>query len=159
MAEEKQYEEITAVQPKKSGMKLIIIIAVVVIAVAGGFAGYSGFIAKGKPEDAQKKETNIKTKGALIPVDPFIVNLTDHGRYIKVTMQFEVADASNQEMVKQKVPNLRDAVITLLSSKSLDSISGPDGKFQLKDELLLRANNAMGGEVFKNIYFTEFVIQ
>ncbi len=74
-------------------------------------------------------------------------------------MQFEIDDPSNQPLVNERIPKLRDSIITLLSSKSAESVSGPEGKFQLKDELLLRTNQAMGKDVFKNLYFTEFVMQ
>jgi len=53
----------------------------------------------------------------------------------------------------------RDAIITLVSSKSAEAVSSPEGKLQLKDELLLRANQSVGKDVFKNLYFTEFVMQ
>ena len=44
---------------------------------------------------------------------------------------------------------------------SINAIASPEGKFQLKDEILFRANQVMGGEkeAFKNLYFTEFVMQ
>jgi flagellar FliL protein len=93
-------------------------------------------------------------------LDPFVLNLAEPGRFLKVTMQIEIADAALQPAVETRIPQLRDAVITLVSSKSADSVSTPDGKFQLKDDLLLRANQAMGeGVTFKNLYFTEFVMQ
>jgi flagellar FliL protein len=43
----------------------------------------------------------------------------------------------------------------------VNSISSPEGKFQLKDEILFRANQILGGEkdIIKNLYFTEFVMQ
>jgi flagellar FliL protein len=88
-----------------------------------------------------------------------VLNLSERGRFLKVTMQFELTSAANQALVAEKTPQLRDAIITLVSSKSVEAVSSPEGKFQLKDELLLRANQAMGKDVFKNLYFTEFVMQ
>jgi flagellar FliL protein len=108
---------------------------------------------------AEHKEAKEDAKSALVAMDPFVVNLSEHGRYLKITMQFELSDIANQDLVTSKSPNLRDAIITLLSSKSAEAVSGPEGKFQLKDELLLRGNQAVGKEVFRNLYFTEFVMQ
>lgn len=166
MVDEKQDKEVEhSEKPRtkqKKGKKLLIIIAVatLVLASAGGFIAYS-MLSGGKAgtSEAEPKEKSAKEKSVLVPIEPFVVNLTEHGRYLKITMQFEIIDGSYQDMVTQKTPNLRDAIITLMSSKSSDAISGPEGKFQLKDEILLRANQAMGKEVFKNIYFTEFVMQ
>jgi len=162
MAEEK--EEIQEEQPevpKKKASKaiLIIIIAVSIVLGAGGFVGYKLLAGKHGEEETVTKTEDGKT--SIVALDPFVLNLADRGRYLKVTIQFEVADAALQEAVRAKTPQLRDTIITLVSSKSLNSISSPEGKFQLKDEVLFRANQIMGmdKDVFKNLYFTEFVMQ
>ncbi|MEW6601319.1 MAG: flagellar basal body-associated FliL family protein, partial [Nitrospirota bacterium] len=138
---------------------IIIIAAAVLVLGAGGFAGYK--LLAGKKSDSKTHEEKSDAKTSMIAMDPFVLNLADHGRYLKVTIQFEISDQSLSETVKSKTPQLRDTIITLVSSKSLNSMSSPEGKFQLKDELLFRANQVMGMEkdVFKNLYFTEFVMQ
>jgi len=159
MAEEKEdlQEESTE---KKKGSKtlLIIIIAVSVVLGAGGFVGFKLMASK---SDSQKGEKKVVEKTTTVPLDPFVLNLADRGRYLKMTIQIELPDESYVELVKQKMPQLRDTIITLVSSKSVNSISSPEGKFQLKDEILFRANQIMGGEkdIIKNLYFTEFVMQ
>jgi len=150
---------------KKRGNKklIIIIIAASVVLGAGGFAGYKLFASKGSAtaEHAEHKQGTANAKTAIVALDPFVLNLSEHGRYLKVTIQFEISDKAIEEVVKEKTPQLRDTIITLVSSKSLSSISSPEGKFQLKDEILFRANQIMGleKEAFKNLYFTEFVMQ
>ncbi|MCX8031224.1 MAG: flagellar basal body-associated FliL family protein [Thermodesulfovibrionales bacterium] len=141
--------------------KLIIIAAVLAFLIGGGgFVGYTMFLGgKDKGSEAQQKTDKSKTKPVMMPLDPFILNLAEHGRFLKLTIQFELADATSQPLVTERVPQLRDAIITLVSSKSADSLASPEGKFLLKDEILLRANQAIGKDVFKNLYFTEFVMQ
>jgi flagellar FliL protein len=148
-------------QPARKGNKnLLIIIGIVVLSLVGGVFAYMYFAGgKGKSEEARNEEKKAQVKTALIALDPFVVNLAEQGRFLKVTMQFELGDALNQPLVGEKTPQLRDAIITLVSSKSADAVSSPEGKFQMKDELLLRANQAIGKEIFKNLYFTEFVMQ
>jgi len=147
--------------PKKRVIKslLIIIVAASLVLGAGGFVGYK--LLAGKKGDADSDINGWHEKTSIIALDPFVLNLSDRGRYLKITIRFEVTDETLQETVKFKTPQLRDAVITLVSSKSLNSISTPEGKFQLKDEVLFRANQIMGMEmdIFKNVYFTEFVMQ
>jgi len=156
MAEEKDDAEVEGTEgaPKKKGNKtLIIIIAVVCIVLGtGGYVGFTMLGGDGGEGEAKKEEVSVKT--SIISLDPFVLNLSDRGRYLKVTIQFEVTD-------ENKTPQLRDTIITLVSSKSLSSISSPEGKFQLKDELLFRANQIMGmdRDVMKNLYFSEFVMQ
>lgn len=162
MAEEKDDLQVeTPDEPKKksSKMLLIIIIAVSVLLGAGGFIGYKLLASKGA--EADTREDHVQEKTSIVALDPFVLNLSDHGRYLKVTIQFEITDESMHEFVKEKTPQLRDTIITLVSSKSLNSISSPEGKFQLKDEVLFRANQIMGldKDLFKNLYFTEFVMQ
>ena len=150
------------VAAKKAGNKMLIIIIVVVTVVlgAGGFIGYK-LLAGGKEDHAEQKETKEMAQSEVIALDPFVLNLADHGRYLKVTIQFEISDKSMNDLVMSKTPQLRDTIITLVSSKSLNTISSPEGKFQLKDEVLFRANQIMGMEkdIFKNLYFTEFVMK
>jgi len=161
MADEKEeLKEETPAPPKKGSKTLIIIIvAAAVVLGAGGFAGYK--LLAGKKSDGKIHEEKSDAKTSIIALDPFVLNLADHGRYLKVTIQLEVSDQTLSEKVKEKTPQLRDTIITLVSSKSLNSISSPEGKFQLKDELLFRANQVLGmdKDIFKNLFFTEFVMQ
>jgi flagellar FliL protein len=163
MAEEKTEippdEEKTA-KIKKSNKSLFIAIGIIVVALAGGIAAYAllfGGKSGSTPESRHEEKKDVKT--ALIALDSFVLNLAEQGRFLKVTMQFELTDPANQPLVTDKMPQLRDAIITLVSSKSADTLSSPEGKLQIKDELLLRANQAIGKDVFKNLYFTEFVMQ
>jgi len=153
-----------AEEPKaKSGNKklLVIIIVASIVLGAGGFVGFKLLASKGGDEMEVKEEKEEETNVSVVALSPFVLNLSDHGRYLKVTIQFEIAEEFHQDLVKDKTPQLRDTIITLVSSKSINSISSPEGKFQLKDELLFRANQVMGKnkDVFKNLYFTEFVMQ
>jgi len=161
MADEKEELTDEAPAPPKKGSKtlIIIIVAAAVVLGAGGFAGYK--LLAGKKSDSKTHEQKVDAKTSILALDPFVLNLADHGRYLKVTIQFEVSEQALSEKVKEKTPQLRDTIITLVSSKSLNSMSSPEGKFQLKDELLFRANQVMGmdKDIFKNLYFTEFVMQ
>jgi flagellar FliL protein len=47
----------------------------------------------------------------------------------------------------------------LLSSKSYAEIGSVEGKYQLRDEIVQRINQFIGGDGVKTAYFTEFVIQ
>lgn len=162
MADEKkeiQDEQPEVPEKKTSKAILIIVVAISIVLGAGGFVGYK--LLKGMAEEAGPEERMHDEKTSIIALDPFVLKLADRGRYLKVAIQFVVTDMSLQTDVKAKTPQLRDTIITLVSSKSLNSISSPEGKFQLKDEVLFSANQIMGmdKEVFKNLYFTEFVMQ
>ncbi len=164
MADEKDevQEETVTPQKGKNKMLIIIIAAVTIVLGIGGAVAYT--LMSGSEEEVEeetKKVEKQQEESVIFALDPFVLNLADHGRYLKVSIQFEISDESMQDFVKNKTPQLRDTIITLVSSKSLNSISSPEGKFQLKDEVLFRANQILGMEkdIFKNLFFTEFVMQ
>jgi len=147
--------------PKGVGKKMIILLGGLVLVLGfGGYFGYTLFFQeKDKGAKVSHKEKKEPEKMTLIALEPFILNLSDPGRHLKVAIQLELKDAKDEQKVKERTPKLRDIIIMLLSSKTVDSVSSPEGKFQLKDEILLRANQAMEKELFKNVYFTDFVMQ
>jgi flagellar FliL protein len=63
------------------------------------------------------------------------------------------------EKAKTKTPQIRDAIITLLTSKTSDALISPEGKLQLKDEINIRINQVLGENSVKNVYLTDFVMQ
>ncbi|MBF0537992.1 MAG: flagellar basal body-associated FliL family protein, partial [Nitrospirae bacterium] len=73
--------------------------------------------------------------------------------------QVELASKHDEANIKDRVPQLRDAILFLLSGKSLESVSGSEGKLQLKEEMLFKLNQTIGSEVIKSVYFTDFVVQ
>jgi len=150
-----------ATKTKKGNKSLFLVIGIIVLALAGGIGTYVLLAGgKGTSHETEKADTKKEAiKSALIALDSFVLNLSEQGRFLKVTMQFELADAANQQLVTDKMPQMRDAIITLMGSKSVESVSSAEGKLQLKDELILRANQAVGKDIFKNLYFTEFVMQ
>lgn len=99
--------------------------------------------------------------GVLVSLDPFIVNLaSDAGkRYLKITIQLELARPGMANEVTNRMPQIKDAVITVLSSKAADDLLTIEGKFRLKEQVLTRINNLLTTGVVKNIFFVEFVIQ
>lgn len=149
--------------PAKGGSKKILILigGILLLLGIGGFFGYTMFFAKEKSKGGKEaiKEAKGKEKMVILPMEPFILNLADPGRHLKVAIQLELNDEKDEAKVKERIPKLRDIIIMLLSSKTTDAVSSPEGKFQLKDEILLRANQAMEKEMFRNVYFTDFVMQ
>jgi len=147
--------------PKKGSKKMMLIIIVAVVAVVLAVAAF--FIVPkfmGGGGKAHKEEAKVE-EGVMFSLEPFVVNLNDPGgpKFLKVSIQLELANAALMEKAKQKTPQLRDAVITLLTSKSSESLFPPEGKLQLKDEINARMNQIMGPNTVKNVYLTDFVMQ
>lgn len=173
--EEKQKEEKddkkTAdekVEKKKSPLKLIIIVVAAGLIVGGaGTVAYLALKAKGppaseNPEEIQpEKVVKPESLGPIVMLDTFIVNLAGAGgrNYLKFEIGVELSAAEMEEELNNKMPQLRDAFLMLISSKTYEEVATTEGKLVLKDELLIRLNSFMTSGFVKNIYFTSFIIQ
>jgi flagellar FliL protein len=151
-------------EKKKSPMKLIIILLVVVLLAGGGVVGWmmlrggGGETGPGAGSEAASQEV---AEGITYAMDTFVVNLNDPGgkRYLKTKIELEYTDSKLGDELKQRLPQLRDAILLLLSSKTLADIQGIDGKIALRTELIMRINQILKTGKIRNLYFTEFVIQ
>jgi len=94
-------------------------------------------------------------------MDPFLVNLVDPEqlRYLKITIYIESTQEKMSEEYEKKLPQLRDAILTLLASKNYKEIMSSEGKKVLRGEIKERMNQFLTELKVRNIYFTEFVIQ
>jgi flagellar FliL protein len=98
-------------------------------------------------------------------IEPFVVNLADPGsrRYLRLNMQLKLKKPEEDEpRLEARMPQVRDAVLLLLSSKTTDQLLGPEGKAALRQELIDQIDAILKKKkkkAVKNLYFTEFLIQ
>jgi flagellar protein FliL len=162
MAEEKENtkDDQENKSSKKSYLKLIIIASIVLVLGAGGFFGYSKFKKSSEATAAIPKKQKVSI---ICPLKSFVVNLLDKRgvgkRYLKVTIEVEVGGEDGKQLIDSHNPQLRDSILLLLSSQTLEEINTMDGKLALKQELLSRMKQVLGNGVVRRIYFTEFVVQ
>jgi flagellar FliL protein len=90
-----------------------------------------------------------------------IVNLADHGgkRYLRVTMALELSDPEAATTIESRLPQVRDAILMILPTKTYDEVSTTEGKIALRSEVMEKINSLMTKGRVNNIYFTEFVVQ
>jgi len=174
MAEEPKGKESPSTAEKKpSRMWLWIVIAL--LAVGGIGAGAFLLIMKKGPTEstaaATPKETAAQEKqnggstgsssGVIFDLDPFVVNLADQQeiRYLKVTIKLELDQPTYKQEVENHLPQIRDSLLVLLSSKDYASIRTVEGKMDLRVEIIHRINTVLQGDKVKGVYFTEFVAQ
>lgn len=159
-------EEDQAEPKKKSPMMMIIIIVVAVVLLGGGgFFAYSKFFksshsAEGSAESGAHAAPHVEAP-VIHEWDSFLVNLADPGgkRYLKVNVKMELTSPQAQaEFTTMDIP-LRDAMLTLLSSKEYEDISTPGGKQSLKQEIAAMANKILKQGKVKDVYFTDFLVQ
>ena len=173
MAEEKENQETEEKEEKKEGgsklLLIIIIVLLLLLLIIGGVVAY--FLLSSNNEDQnqpqqQKVEKKHKVSdmaeiGPIYPLDPFIVNLvsTNANRYLKCKIDLELDSPELQQEVDKKLPAIRDLIIQILSSKSVEEIQTAKGKEKLKEEIKRKINSILTTGEIKHVYFTEFVIQ
>ena len=182
MAEEESTEEEKQPKEKKSNMLMIIIIVVLILIILIGAT--VGILLMGDDDEAEvsstpaaQERTVSKSKrstssnyddsrqlsdiGILYPLDTFTVNLkSDAGRrYLKVTMSLELEGEELSLELDAKSPVLRDRIIRILTSKTLEEISSKKGKQKVSTQVMDTLNAMISDGKIRGIYFTEFVIQ
>ncbi len=150
--------------PKKKFMKLAIIGAGVVVILGGGFAGWKLFLHKGGDEvtaAATAEHVKKETPGHIVTLDPFVINLAAPSEvtYLKITVNLEVESEEMTAELQTRTPQIRDAILMLLTSKTADDVKDTGGKLKLQDDMLSRVNHFLHTGKVKAIYFTEFVMQ
>ena len=162
MAKKDEPEERSRSAPKKSGKLMKIIIAVAVLAGAGGGAAW--YMTK-KPAEEQV-EVAVKEKPAtFLVLDPFTVNLQSEGedQYLQVGISLKVTAPIAEDAIRLHTPEIRNRILLLLSDKKTSEISGSAGKRQLSTEILDATKQSIASEKAQqeiiDVLFTSFVIQ
>lgn len=168
MAEKALAEEGSA--PSKSNKNLIIfaVLGVLLIAAVGVAAYLMGKAnaPAATPQSQAETETapangTKALSGLMVEIEPFIVNILDvqGSRYLKAAITLEVDTEATMKEAEQRMPQIRDAVLLLISNKTFGEMSDLQGKLQLRAELLSKLNSFFRQGKVQKIYFTEFVVQ
>ncbi len=99
--------------------------------------------------------------GKIISLDSFVVNISDRerDRYLKLKTELELSMPELSDELDQRMPQIRDLIISLLGSKSFEEVRTIEGKNFLREEILLRINSLLVSGKVKRVFFTEFVVQ
>lgn len=147
--------------------------ALLLLAGGGGAFMLSGGEAKpaqdGQATDAAPEEEAAAEEGEgqsgelpLVDVPPMIVNLrTTDGqpRYLKIRFMLEAKSAAKADKLKEKLPLIIDAYQPFLREMRPEDISGSAAVFRIKEEMLIRANEAAGKGMVKDVLLQDLVQQ
>jgi flagellar FliL protein len=136
--------------------KFLLLSLILIILIGGGFF----FWKKTFSPDRQSKK-DFEQIGPIFPLEAFIVNLADSDgrRYLKVTMELELSDKRLTEELKKRLPQIRDSILMILTTKRFEDIHRAEGKIALRNEIISKLNSLLKKGSITNLYFTEFVIQ
>jgi flagellar protein FliL len=174
MAEQAKAQE---APPTEKNNKKIIMIAAAILAVA--ILGAAAVFFMGGKSDKKSAQESAKAEaksesgghgeskggeaiaGTTYPLEPFIVNIYDGQeiRYLKMKVEFELANPQAKAELDAKVPPLRDAILILLTTKTMQEIQDLQGKNQLREQILGAVNKIVTAGKVTKVYFTDFVVQ
>ena len=84
---------------------------------------------------------------------------TEGRRYFVLTMSFEVSKKKVLEELILKTPIIRDALITLLATKTLDYLSDVNNMESLRTEIMQTVNLYLEKGHLVRVYFTGYILQ
>jgi len=155
---------------KKKKVLIIVIALVVVLALAGGGAAW--FFLHGKKkgkahdksagehaeqadeadgngghDDEEEGEDDSKKKPPVfVSLEPFTVNLSSEAsdRYLQVGIDLKVSTPDVADKIKVHLPEIRNAILLILTSKKVDELNKIEGKNHLRAEIRDAVNKPIG---------------
>ncbi len=130
----------SAAAPKKKGKLVKLILLTLVLAGGGGGGWYYKNLAGGHAEKPVAEAPPI-----FLPVDQFTVNLNPEGgeQFLQAAFSLRVTDAEVVDAVKLRLPDVRNRILLLLSSKKAAELTTVEGKQKLADEIMQVSNEAI----------------
>jgi len=143
-----------------------LLLGVVLLGIcAGGGAAWYAIQRDHSAQAAQSPEANQPPK-YVVPLEGFTVNLADQedNHFLRVTMDLGIdrlPEGADREKPASTIPiaRIRDSVLSVLTVCKADSLLTPNGKEQLKKNLLQALRHDVPELDVREIYFTEFLVQ
>lgn len=178
-----QADELPAPKKKKSKLKWFILLLLLLGLGGGGFMVYKmglvdKFLDGGEAQQADiagntgsgaigtgnTGSTRISTPTSNMRTatfDQFVTNLADPAgnRYIEMVIDVEVISPEVIRELEMQNPRIRDSILMLLSSKTYQDLNSPAGRLRLKNEILDRINQVLGGPKVNRVFFTEIIVR
>lgn len=146
---------------KSGGIKQIVIIASTVVATVLAIASafYFTQIMKAPKNAPDKPVVDAKKKATYFKLKEFTVNLSSEGEYLEAEMTLELSDEEVKKEINDKMPRVRDEVLSILMSKTGSSLRSAPGKETLKNEIKTKLNTILTTGKVSTIHFTSFLMQ
>jgi len=127
----------------------------------GAWASLTGGEQQAEDKNASESQSESQSLGPTIKLDNFVVNISDgeRTRYLKTGITLEAMDKKTKQEIKNRKPQIRDAVIFLSSNKNFRELRDLQGKKQLQADIQHKINSILKEGKVRRIFFTEFVVQ
>lgn len=127
-----------------------------------------------KPEEVKQEQTSEENSNEkessesgssvgenIFNIDDIIVNpaQTNGKTLVLTSLGFDLKTPEAKKTMEEKVIIVKDAVITLLSSKTVSQLSNSAFRDSLKTEMISELTKKLPGVGINNVYFSKFIIQ
>jgi len=162
-----------AKEPKPStkgefSIRKILLGVLLALVTAGGGVLWFVLIRPTVPVQAakgeQEKLAELLERGAVLPLEPFVVNLADPdaARYLRIKISLMVDDKAKLKEVAQNQAlqmKVRDVILESLTAKRSQDLINAEGKNKLRREIQEKVAIYFRAPKLVDVMFTEFVIQ
>lgn len=147
--------------------RLMVVLAILLTAAAA-IVGYVVISGRGPAGEASADEDDANgprepspAMGPGYTFETFIVNVagTSGRRYLKCTITVEFGSNAGATEAGTKVPLMRDAVIDILSSKTMEDLEPGTPRDALRAELVSTISSLITKAKVTRVFFNEFVVQ
>ena len=182
LAEDKGKKEQS--EPKKGGLKIKLAIPPIVKNIAIIVVGFVALavvsftltskvikpfmVSQLKSSAAKKAKAVVKPKAPVANevrevflVEDMVVNPaeTNGTRFLNTTIGLGVGDLLTKKILEEKAPQVRDALISILTTRTIPELVQPDGKKILRNEIIRRVDRIIAPYHVLEVYFVAFVLQ
>lgn len=116
---------------------------------------------EGKAEVSEGENKKVEFGKFIYVVDDLIINPanTDGKRLLLSSLGFDLASKENEEELKAKDVLLKDAIISVMSSKSLPQLANMAYRDTLRMEITSKIQQLMPKVKINTIYFSKYILQ
>ena len=160
---------------KVGGKKLVLFIVLPLLVLGGAGVGVymSGLLdpllgveeaAEGEGEEGGAVEEGpvVATPGHYLDVKEMLVSLRSSGRkqqILKLRISLELMNAEDQATIESFMPKIIDNFQVFLRELRVEELEGSEGLYRVKEEMLLRVNEAAHPVKVRDVLIGDMLIQ
>ena len=142
---------------------LLVVIALLIVATVG--SAFATYLIFGRASTSSEPSVETITKRPMGPtydVGEFTLNLTsttNQMRFIRTQIVLEASDAKAVADLEARAPQIRDQLITLLRSRTLDELSSEAGMELLRLDIIKAMNVLVSRGEVTDVFFIDLILQ
>jgi flagellar FliL protein len=162
-------DQVTGAADGKAGGRrstiLMIGLPLVLLLLGGGAAAayVMGLGPLGKHETVAAGEAGPTANLVFVDLPDLLINLhsgdSRRMRFLKLATAVEVAGEEQAERVRQFVPRILDSFHMYLRAVRPEDLEGAQGVYRIKEELLVRTNEAVRPAQVRSVLIRELLVQ